>query len=141
VVLDISANDSVTDVSVINETLNLILGQEKVRLVAQMPEPQTILEQNLYISPENVKIKLGTIHSVKGQTHNATLLFSDVYSNRSDFGWAGHNSTVYTPKFKKLIYVAASRPRQLFVVAISAEEYGKITGQSFFVGFEQVILN
>lgn len=140
---DVLENGLVTNVGNINRTLNTILGEEVIGLVVQSSVDELSVEQNLYISTNNLKIKLGTIHSVKGQTHNATLFLSSVYGSRykkSDFGWAGHDSEVNTPRYKKLIYVASSRPRQLFVVAMSTEEYLNVHDKNFFDGFGVVNL-
>lgn len=102
-------------------------------------EKENILGENIYISDcvhDSIKIHVGTVHSVKGETHRATLyLETSYYANASmdgheserilDFmkgkyskplvGKARHLKTL------KIAYVGMSRPTHLLCVAVHVD--------------------
>ncbi|RLD09214.1 MAG: hypothetical protein DRI56_04580, partial [Chloroflexota bacterium] len=93
---------------------------------------------NTYSCDNDVDIQVGTIHSVKGETHDATLILETKYSRWFDLEdmldyLISDNITrpiedYSRPKtrasiqagFLRKLYVAASRPRHLLCMAISA---------------------
>ncbi len=80
------------------------------------------------------KITLATIHAVKGQTHNATLLLTTQHKSLKMRSKDTLSGTDIDYLFKdnaatnrrKLIYVAASRPRHIFGWAIPREKIQSI---------------
>lgn len=86
----------------------------------------TPLPENIVLHPDGFHINLSTIHSVKGETHDATLVMETKNYNY-DIGQllnhiAGLDVTRVTQKrkikYSRQLYVAASRPRHLLCIAI-----------------------
>ncbi len=99
-------------------------------------------QKNNVIVKDGIEIKVGTIHSIKGETHMATLLVeNENYSySESSYFW-GHksdndlfcpNNTYKRPKTShaqleqrlKTTYVAMSRPTHLLCVAVQKSKAG-----------------
>lgn len=111
-----------------------------------IPIGQVQKEPNIYLE-DNINVKLGTIHSVKGETHIATLLldtqnYNDFESNIFFKGKCGKLfcGEAYKPPSKsyerleyrlKTTYVAMSRPTRLLCVALKKEnaDCPKCTGK------------
>lgn len=80
---------------------------------------------NIYRSASGREIEIGTIHSVKGETHDATLILEtknhqydlETLSRRLAFTENGAISGTRKQKFARQLYVAASRPRRLLCMA------------------------
>lgn len=80
---------------------------------------------NIYRSASGREIEVGTIHSVKGETHDATLVLEtknrqydlEKLSGRLAFTDSGAISGTQKKKFARQLYVAASRPRRLLCMA------------------------
>lgn len=80
---------------------------------------------NIYRSASGREIEVGTIHSVKGETHDATLVLEtknrqydlEELSGRLAFTESGAISGTQKKKFARQLYVAASRPRRLLCMA------------------------
>lgn len=80
---------------------------------------------NIYRSAAGREIEVGTIHSVKGETHEATLILEtknhqfdlEMLSGRLAFTESGAISGMRKQKFARQVYVAASRPRRLLCMA------------------------
>jgi hypothetical protein len=80
---------------------------------------------NIYRSASGREIEVGTIHSVKGETHDATLVLETknhqfdlgTLSGRLAFTENGSISGTRKQKFARQLYVAASRPRRLLCMA------------------------
>lgn len=80
------------------------------------------------VEPVDTTTTMSTIHGIKGQTHDATLLVSTQYydlGRSKKSGEIGGTDVDYlvkdssrSEKRRKLLYVAASRPRYLFAWAI-----------------------
>ncbi len=103
-----------------------------------LPQSEFAKNSNLF-SKDGIDIKIGTIHSVKGETHMATLLFENQIHSKSEadyfFGKASGN-LFCGDKYKrqksykriegrlKTAYVAMSRPTHLLCVAMSKERVG-----------------
>lgn len=143
---DVLTNAKITSINSIKTFSNNILGGEYLNLGVNMngidgtDETKSILN-NLYPPPpseEQPKIKIGTIHSVKGQTHNATLLFSAKLDRKQDIEHALGDAAVFTPKYKRYLYVAFSRARDLFAFAIDNSIYSGITDKSIFKDFTEL---
>ena len=84
---------------------------------------------NIYRSASGREIEVGTIHSVKGETHVATLVLEtknrqydlDKLSGRLAFTENGAISGTQKQKFARQLYVAASRPCRLLCMAAHQE--------------------
>ncbi len=80
---------------------------------------------NIYRSASGREIEIGTIHSVKGETHDATLVLEtknhefdlQKLSGRLSFTESGAVSGKRKLQFARQLYVAASRPRRLLCMA------------------------
>lgn len=80
---------------------------------------------NIYRSASGREIEIGTIHSVKGETHDATLVLEtknrqydlERLSGRLAFTENGAISGTQKQKFARQLYVAASRPRRLLCMS------------------------
>ncbi|WP_338352833.1 UvrD-helicase domain-containing protein [Thalassolituus oleivorans] len=80
---------------------------------------------NVYRSASGREIQVGTIHSVKGETHDATLVLEtknhqydlEKLSRRLAFMESQTISGKMNQKFARQVYVAASRPRRLLCMA------------------------
>lgn len=95
---------------------------------------QTITTPELFKSPNKVNfhgfdINISTIHSVKGETHTATLYLETYYQNGNDnyeterlsdqFKYINFNKTQkYHKQSTKMAYVGFSRPTNLLCVAV-----------------------
>ncbi|MEH6467447.1 MAG: hypothetical protein V7722_07425, partial [Porticoccus sp.] len=74
-------------------------------------------------------VEVGTIHSVKGETHDATLVLETknhqfdiaVLVNNISLKDSGKITAVRKSKFARLLYVAASRPKTLLCFAAHQE--------------------
>jgi DNA helicase-2/ATP-dependent DNA helicase PcrA len=87
------------------------------------------LPENMVIHPDGFRIQLSTIHGVKGETHDATLVM-ETRNYKYDISTllnhiAGVDVTRHTQKtkikFSRQLYVAASRPRHLLCFAIHTD--------------------
>jgi len=80
---------------------------------------------NIYRSASGREIEIGTIHSVKGETHDATLVLEtknhqfdlESLAGRLALMENGLISGTRKQKFARQLYVAASRPRRLLCMA------------------------
>lgn len=89
------------------------------------------MENPNYFNKDGIKVKIGTVHSVKGETHTATLFMESYYKGIR--GKNGYESERLKPQIEgtqfadtkvnhikstKITYVACSRPTHLLCVAI-----------------------
>ena len=141
---DIEA-DKKTAIDIKNEFVEFFKGKDLDFSGYMFVQDNTVLPQNEFKSNSNffskggIDIKIGTIHSVKGETHMATLLFENQNHSNSEadyfFGKASGN-LFCGDKYKrqnsfkqiegrlKTAYVAMSRPTHLLCVAMSKERVG-----------------
>jgi DNA helicase-2/ATP-dependent DNA helicase PcrA len=108
----------------------------------QINSIDTFTQKNNVIVKDGIEIKVGTIHSVKGETHMATLLVENenYIDSESSYFW-GHqsgndlfcpNNTYKRPTKSyaqleqrlKTTYVAMSRPTHLLCVAVQKSKAG-----------------
>lgn len=86
---------------------------------------EVIENSNLY-EKDNVRIEIGTVHSVKGQTHTATLYLETFFQGKYESEYLKNmfestdinSSGVYIKQAMKMSYVGFSRPTHLFCMAI-----------------------
>ena len=91
--------------------------------------------ENKFTSADSIVVNVNTIHSVKGQTHNATLFFSNSEYSKQDIQHVLDNTPKRTPDYKKLLYVASSRAKYLFAFAISKSAYDGLTNKNILSSF------
>ncbi len=145
-------NDTVLPSDIKTEFINL-LTQYNYQIPQNIPfvsedkiKPiDAFTQKNNVIVKDGIEIKVGTIHSIKGETHLATLLVeNENYSaSESSYFW-GHssgndlfcpNNTYRRPKKSytqleqrlKTTYVAMSRPTHLLCVAVQKSKAGCLT--------------
>ena len=94
-------------------------------------EIESELPTNTYVSKDQFDVEIGTIHSVKGETHAATLILETKYQRLYDI----HSSLNYLLKEKKdppqgyrlqlmkQLYVAMTRPRDLLCLALDKSRF------------------
>lgn len=83
-------------------------------------------ELNTYKCSNGVKIKIETIHSVKGETHDSTLVLETKYYKYDlSYFFTNPGKPSYSKLKKELDYVAVSRPRHLLCLAIQKSELGE----------------
>lgn len=139
---EILSKGEVQSLGKLESDLNALLGAEKINFEVAAPRNPLTLGENLYLGVGQRPIKIGTIHSVKGQTHNATLFVSDTEKTYRKYdiehaldNGQGENAR----KYRKLLYVASSRPQDLFAFAIHKDAFDSLTDKNCFDGFEQVV--
>ena len=140
---EILSNGKVSNMEKLASDLNGFLGAEKIRFEIAEQRNRTALGDNVYFGAGQRPIKIGTIHSVKGQTHNATLFVSDTEKTyrKYDIEHALDNGQgENAKKHRKLLYVASSRPQDLFAFAIHKDVFDALSDKSCFDGFETVVL-
>ncbi|MBU4305617.1 MAG: UvrD-helicase domain-containing protein [Candidatus Omnitrophica bacterium] len=140
---DILQNGGISDLDSLKNRLNAILGEDRISFAncgSSSPIPiQNQAIENKY-SYNGVEINVGTIHSVKGQTHGATLLFSNKEDKKQDIQHTMDNTKKRTPEFKRRFYVASSRARHLFAFAIEKTAYNDLTDKLIFQDFTQEVI-
>lgn len=125
-----------SDIGKLQDDLNKIFHPKK--LIDFSKNPSDAFSENKTTPVVNLfpGVKIGTIHSVKGQTHDATLLLSDKVESKQDIKHITDTTPKRTLKYKKHIYVAASRSKYLFVFAIEKSSYQSLTDRAIFLDFE-----
>lgn len=91
------------------------------------------LSNNVFIDPiRGRKIRLCTVHAIKGQTHDATLYLETEKNRGSDLARILWCYGIGTPRqsslyeySRKLAYVGFSRPKKLLCVAMQDQTYEK----------------
>lgn len=89
--------------------------------------------KNIYLDTDKGrKIEFSTIHSVKGETHDATLYLETYYKNSTDlsrilpfFNFTNKRSNTIEEYSRKLAYVGMSRPRELLCVAMQSDTFNE----------------
>lgn len=118
------------DIKSTNKYLNDFLENKPVEQITE----EELKSNNIFQGANNTNIKLGTIHSVKGETHGASLYLETSYygqheSERIIEQLKGQpiDSTagIRTKETLKMAYVGMSRPKYLLCVAIHIDRYDK----------------
>jgi DNA helicase-2/ATP-dependent DNA helicase PcrA len=92
-----------------------------------------IIEQTNIYKSDNIEIKIGTIHSAKGQTHTATLYLETFYQGKYEseylkeifLGNDFNPNRKYKKQATKMAYVGFSRPTHLLCVAIHKDRFDR----------------
>lgn len=97
-------------------------------------------KKHIYVYPDSdIKIEIGTVHSVKGETHTATLYLETFYNKKYEYNNAIEivgNSSEDIKKTKKMLHVGFSRPTHLLCFAV-----GKKRTKDEINGFEKIDIN
>ncbi len=91
------------------------------------------VRQNIYVK-DGVEIEVATVHSVKGETHVATLYMETTYKDKCESQRIGDQlcgipyskAAAYTTMSLRIAYVAMSRPRYMLCMAIKKENYDNL---------------
>ena len=91
------------------------------------------IKQNVYMN-DDVEIEVATVHSVKGETHVATLYMETSYKGKCESQRIGEQlcgipytgTSVDTKMSLRIAYVAMSRPRYMLCMAIKKENYEQL---------------
>ena len=137
---DILQNGGISDLNSLKNRLNAILGENRINFANSGSSSSTPIQNQTIenkCSYNGIEINIGTIHSVKGQTHGATLLFSNKEDRKQDIQHTMDNTEKRTPEFKRRFYVASSRARHLFAFAIEKTAYSGLTDTTLFQDFTQ----
>lgn len=94
---------------------------------------KTSAERNIFIDPvRGRRIEFGSVHSVKGQTHDATLYVETETRGGSDisrilqfYGAGAKSSAAIADYSRKVAYVGMSRPSKLLCIAMKKATYEK----------------
>lgn len=89
--------------------------------VAKTPQTLKIKCDNnncLYTPIKKIKVEIDTIHGVKGETHDATLVLETSYYTKDVSCCLKDAKSKNKEKFKKQLYVATTRAKSLLCIAI-----------------------
>ena len=142
---DILRNGGISNLDSLKDRLNAILGEDRIDFanggsaaISSTPIQNQTIENKF--SYDGIEINVGTIHSVKGQTHSATLLFSNEEHGKRDIQHIIDNTPARGPEFKRRFYVASSRAKHLFAIAIEKNAYNSLTDKTIFQDFNLEII-
>jgi hypothetical protein len=101
---------------------------------------------NIY-SDGNVQIEVATVHSVKGETHVATLYMETSYQKKYESEYFGEQlcgihysgDEANTKKALRVAYVAMSRPKLLLCFAVQNTNYNKLKDKNNLSKYWDVI--
>ena len=136
-----SVSEAVANATLSNADVRGFLEWKDDTDVQVLPSASPKSGDNIYSYPKDdpkVHIRLGSIHSVKGETHTATLVLETYWYdhnleksldwlNGSRFG-AGSAGTQQTARLK-LHYVAMTRPTHLLCLAMKRGTFEKQAGE------------
>lgn len=95
-------------------------------------EEERIQPSNNIYHTDDIEIEVGTVHSVKGETHAATLYLETSYYGKTDaeYLWpqfCGHpftdNKKNHSVQALRIAYVAMSRPKYFLCYAVSKDHF------------------
>lgn len=107
----------------INQQSRTYLSQDIVNGIS----PRQVRNKNIYRSSKyiNIEVEVGTVHSVKGETHTATLYLETMYQGKTCYeylidqimGRQSKENGRYKSQALRIAYVAFSRPTHLLCLA------------------------
>jgi hypothetical protein len=114
----------------INEQVTSFLSEKSESDNKSQTKPDT---EFIYHGDNGIKVRLGKIHSVKGETHVSTLVFDTFYYGynsvqlqKSFHGESCAKTLIRQKQTAKMLYVAFSRPTHLLCFAIHKDRYKKL---------------
>lgn len=131
-------------IKIFDKTKNLtisssLFNQESQTL--QVPDNTEELKENNLYTERDINIEVATVHSVKGQTHCATLYLESFYYNdggksyesqRLADAFLGNSITnrgIRIQQSLKMTYVGFSRPTNLLCVAIHKDRFDRLLSE------------
>lgn len=111
-----------------NRFLNEFLNNKPVEQLSD----EELKSNNIYKGANDTNIELGTIHSIKGETHCASLYLETSYYGQHESEWImeqlkgkpiGSNVGVRIKETLKMAYVGMSRPKYLLCLAIHKDRF------------------
>ena len=131
-------------IKIFDETKNLTIGSNFFNQESQVLQVSDNIEElkdnNLYTEGD-INIEIATVHSVKGQTHCATLYLESFFykdgtksyeSERLKEAFLGNviqSPTKRVQQSLKMVYVGFSRPANLLCVAIHKDRFTQYLSQ------------
>jgi len=99
-----------------NQIVELLVKLENINISSPKGKTDKKLAETLQLQQSQEKLRLETIHQVKGETHDATMLISSTKSGRESHwkDWIKDPSS----EAARLAYVACSRPKHLLILAV-----------------------
>ncbi|MCX6236102.1 MAG: UvrD-helicase domain-containing protein [Bacteroidia bacterium] len=93
-----------------------------------------IIEHSNFYETDDIRIEIGTVHSVKGKTHTATLYLETFFQGKYESEYLKNmflnnsinKNGVYIKQAMKMCYVGFSRPTHLLCVAIHMERFERV---------------
>lgn len=147
-VLNIINTDEDVDTKVVEEIkdyiekdlrmlFNFSLDNQDLRKFLQNSNNHVTKESNIsnnIFHSDDVEIEVGTVHSVKGETHVATLYMETSFHDKCESEYFGaqleglpyKGNKKYEKQALRIGYVAMSRPQYLLCMAISKEHFEKL---------------
>lgn len=127
----------VFDISNLSDATSQFMGSNEV---AEVQDNEIVgLEKNNIYEENGVKINVGTVHSIKGQTHTATLYCETFYYNDGGTSYESQrlkaqlNGNMLSPtagkrvkQSAKVAYVGCSRPTDLLCLAIHKDRFNQL---------------
>lgn len=112
----------------IDKSTAFLNGESEIKI----DEVEIVGQSNIYES-NDIKIKIGTIHSEKGQTHTATLYLETFFQGKYESEYLKNlflnspinSNGVYIKQVLKMSYVGFSRPTHLLCVAIHEDRFNR----------------
>ena len=116
---------------------NFSLDNQDLRKFLQNSNNHVTKESNIsnnIFHSDDVEIEVGTVHSVKGETHVATLYMETSFHDKCESEYFGaqleglpyKGNKKYEKQALRIGYVAMSRPQYLLCMAISKEHFEKL---------------
>ncbi|MFI3262515.1 MAG: UvrD-helicase domain-containing protein [Rikenellaceae bacterium] len=139
----IHTSESIYNDEVISEVKSFIVSITEMFSITTSDEIQAFIDNtqeditsdesssnNIY-ADDNVEIEINNIHSVKGETHIATLYMETSYHTKCESeriheqlkGIAYSGDKTYNQETLKMAYVAMSRPRYMLCMAIHSSHF------------------
>lgn len=121
----------------IDLSAGFVSGDDIVELEVQSGTSSPMRDNVYDCSITGLKVEIGTVHSVKGETHLATLYVETFYnrkheSDRLSKCFCGQGNTFSNKTEKetaKITYVAMSRPTHLLCFALHQDRFNAIKGK------------
>ena len=112
----------------VNNSQEFITGDDEINIYRE----EVIVSNNI-LKFDEIDVEVTTVHSVKGQTHSATLYLESSYFgqheterlNHQFLGQAFDDNRVRHKESTKMAYVGLSRPTNLLCTAVHADRYNQ----------------
>jgi hypothetical protein len=135
-----SIAEAVAGVALLGEEVKAFLGWHEPQAPSSFSGGARLSRENVYAFPQNdpkIHIRVGSIHSVKGETHSAVLVLETFYYDHNLESLApwllgkcsgAGNAPERQKERLKLHYVAMTRPTHLLCLAMKKSSFTDKTG-------------